>query len=81
MVCGLYLNKSVLKNAHFDSNLTNGYISKRMKSGSVVPRSLQHYSQDMKITQMSSADEWIKKTLYIYTMEYYFLKRRTSSRM
>ena len=36
-----------------------------------VHRSTVYNSQDMKATQMSITDEWIRKLWYIYTMEYY----------
>ena len=36
-----------------------------------VHRSTVYNSQDMEATKCPSADEWIRKLWYIYTMEYY----------
>ena len=36
-----------------------------------VDRSTVYNSQDMEATRCPSADEWIRKLWYIYTMEYY----------
>jgi hypothetical protein len=36
-----------------------------------VHSSLIYNSQKLKRTQMSSAEEWIQKIWYVYTMEYY----------
>ena len=36
-----------------------------------VHRSTVYNSQDMEATRCPSADEWIRKLWYIYTMEYY----------
>ena len=36
-------------------------------------------SQSMERAQMSSPDEWIKKSWYIYTMEYYSATKRMKS--
>ena len=43
-----------------------------------VQCSTVYNSQDMGATQMSIADDWIRKPWYIYTMEYYSaIKRNT----
>ena len=41
-----------------------------MKETHVPQCSSQHF-QDMEATRCPSADEWIRKLWYIYTMEYY----------
>ena len=46
---------------------------------SKVHCSTVYNSQDMEATQMPSADEWIRKLWYIYTMEYYLAIKRNAS--
>ena len=43
-----------------------------------VHRSTVYNSQDMETTRCPSADEWIRKLWYIYTMEYYSAIKKNS---
>ena len=43
-----------------------------------VHRSTVYHSQDMEATRCPSADEWIRKLWYLYTMEYYSAIKKNS---
>ena len=43
-----------------------------------VHRSTVYNSQDMEATRCPSADKWIRKLWYIYTMEYYSAIKKNS---
>ena len=43
-----------------------------------VHRSTVYNSQDMEVTRCPSADKWIRKLWYIYTMEYYSAIKKNS---
>ena len=53
---GIYPDKTFLKKRHMTPHVHCSSI---------------HNSQDMETTQITSADDWIRKMWYIYIMEYY----------
>ena len=73
-----YLKKSKNGSAFWTSDPTSGNISERTQNTNLkehkhlyVHCGIIYSHQDMEVAHMSTADEWIKQLLDIYTTEYY----------